>query len=74
MVAALHDLSLAGQFADTLLLLHEGVPVAVGTPVEVLTEEVVREFYGAEVRMVNVDGDDVLIPVRRAARDRRAAW
>jgi len=73
-VSALHDLSLAGQFAEDLLLLHEGVAVAVGSPSEVLTEEVVREFYGAEVRMVNVDGDDVLIPVRRVARDRRAAW
>ena len=33
-----------------------GRAVAVGTPGEVLTEEVVREFFGAEVRLVHVDG------------------
>jgi iron complex transport system ATP-binding protein len=73
-VSALHDLSLAGQFADALLLLHEGVPVAVGAPALVLTEEIVREFYGAEVRLVNVDGGDVVIPVRREGGARRTAW
>ncbi len=70
-VSALHDLSLAGQFADRVLLLHEGVAVAVGSPAEVLTEEIIREFYGAEVRLVSVDGDDVLIPVRKQGRARR---
>jgi ABC-type cobalamin/Fe3+-siderophores transport system ATPase subunit len=67
-VAALHDLSLAGQFADRLLVLHEGVAVASGPPAAVLTEELVREFFGAEVRLVSVDGEDVMIPVRRPGR------
>ncbi|CAN5723005.1 ABC transporter ATP-binding protein [soil metagenome] len=66
-VAALHDLSLAGQFADRLLLLHEGSQVAEGVPSEVLTEQVVREFFGASVRLVPVDGSGhVLVPVRRS--------
>jgi len=66
-VAALHDLSLAGQFADRLLLLHEGNQVAEGVPSEVLTEQVVREFFGASVRLVPVDGSGhVLVPVRRS--------
>lgn len=66
-VAALHDLSLAGQFADRLLLLHEGNQVAEGKPSEVLTEQVVREFFGASVRLVPVDGSGhVLVPVRRS--------
>ena len=65
-VTALHDLSLAGQFADRLLLLHEGNQVAEGAPSEVLTEQVVREFFGASVRLVPVDGSGhVLVPVRR---------
>jgi iron complex transport system ATP-binding protein len=71
-ISALHDLSLAGQFADELLLLHEGAAVAAGSPRTVLTEEIVRAFYGAEVRLVSVDGDEVVIPVRRTQR--RAAW
>jgi len=65
-VSALHDLSLAGQFADRLLLLHEGNQVAEGAPSEVLTEQVVREFFGASVRLVPIDGSGhVLVPVRR---------
>jgi iron complex transport system ATP-binding protein len=65
-VSALHDLSLAGQFADRLLLLHEGNQVAEGPPAEVLTEQVVREFFGASVRLVPIDGSGhVLVPVRR---------
>jgi iron complex transport system ATP-binding protein len=65
-VSALHDLSLAGQFADRLLLLHEGNQVAEGAPDDVLTEQVVREFFGASVRLVPVDGSGhVLVPVRR---------
>jgi len=65
-VSALHDLSLAGQFADRLLLLHEGSQVAEGPPGEVLTEQVVREFFGASVRLVPIDGSGhVLVPVRR---------
>jgi iron complex transport system ATP-binding protein len=65
-VSALHDLSLAGQFADRLLLLHEGNQVAEGPPADVLTEQVVREFFGASVRLVPIDGSGhVLVPVRR---------
>lgn len=65
-VTALHDLSLASQFADRLLLLHEGNQVAEGVPVEVLTEQAVREFFGASVRLVPVEGSGhVLVPIRR---------
>ena len=65
-VSALHDLSLAGQFADRLLVLHEGNQVGEGVPSEVLTEQVVREFFGASVRLVPIDGSGhVLVPIRR---------
>jgi iron complex transport system ATP-binding protein len=65
-VSALHDLSLAGQFADRLLLLHGGNQVAEGVPGDVLTERVVHEFFGASVRLVHVDGSGhVVVPIRR---------
>ena len=38
-LSAMHDLTLAGQFADRLILLGEGRAVAAGKPDEVLTEE-----------------------------------
>ncbi|MGA5761916.1 ABC transporter ATP-binding protein [Nonomuraea bangladeshensis] len=44
-VTALHDLNLAAQYCDQLLLLHEGRLVAAGPPAEVLTEETVEHVY-----------------------------
>ena len=65
-VSALHDLSLAGQFADRLLLLHDGLQVAEGPPGDVLTEQIVHDFFGASVSLVAIEGSGhVLVPVRR---------
>jgi iron complex transport system ATP-binding protein len=60
-LAAMHDLTLAGQYASRLLLLSGGRIVARGAPVEVLTEPLIAEHYGARVRIV----DGAVIPVRR---------
>ena len=64
-VAAMHDLTLAGQFADRLLLMSNGRAVASGTATEVLTEHTISEHYGASVRVVHDDsGGVVVVPVR----------
>jgi iron complex transport system ATP-binding protein len=60
-LAAMHDLTLAGQYASRLLLLSGGRIVARGAPGEVLTEPLIAEHYGARVRIV----DGAVIPVRR---------
>lgn len=44
-----HDLNLASQHCDRLLLLHEGKPFRTGPPGEVLTTEHLRMVYGCEV-------------------------
>jgi iron complex transport system ATP-binding protein len=46
-VSTLHDLTLAGQYAQRLVLLAGGAVVASGTPREVLTAEAVATYYGA---------------------------
>jgi iron complex transport system ATP-binding protein len=65
-LAAMHDLTLAGQYADRLLLLDGGQVVAAGTVDDVLTEELVARHYGASVRVLR-DGAGalVVVPVRR---------
>ena len=60
-LAAMHDLTLAGQYASRLLLLSAGLIVARGAPGEVLTEPLIAEHYGASVRVV----EGAAIPVRR---------
>ncbi|MCW2912720.1 MAG: transporter related protein [Actinomycetia bacterium] len=48
-VTTLHDLSLAGQYADSLLLLSGGRVMAHGPASSVLTSEMVAEHFGAHV-------------------------
>lgn len=44
-----HDLNLAGQYCDRLLLLHAGKPYRTGPPTDVLTVEHLRVAYGCDV-------------------------
>jgi iron complex transport system ATP-binding protein len=66
-VSTMHDLTLAGQYADRLLLLDCGRLVASGNADEVLTRALITEHYGAEVEVVDAPGSGfVVVPVRRA--------
>ncbi|HJT37215.1 MAG TPA: ABC transporter ATP-binding protein [Actinomycetota bacterium] len=69
-VSAMHDLTLAGQFAHTLALMSGGRLITTGDAARVLNVELIREHYGAEVR-VTQDGDDIVVSPVRAARVRR---
>lgn len=48
----LHDLNLAAQYCDRLLLLKEGKPVGEGRPSEVIRSDLIREVYGIEVIII----------------------
>jgi iron complex transport system ATP-binding protein len=63
-LSAMHDLTLAAQYADRLFLLAGGREVARGAPAAVLTEELIGEHYGASVRVVTEDGRVAVVPVR----------
>ncbi len=47
-VAAVHDLELAARFCDRLVLLHEGIVLADGSPEDVLSPEHLRAAYDVE--------------------------
>jgi iron complex transport system ATP-binding protein len=66
-VSALHDLTLAGQFADRLLLLADGRVVALGTTAEVLDEEVLGEAFRCAVRIIRTDDGELVIAPRRTS-------
>ena len=46
-----HDLNLAAEVSDRLLLLAEGRPVRLGTPEDVLEETLLAAVYGCDVRV-----------------------
>jgi iron complex transport system ATP-binding protein len=63
-ISAMHDLSLAGQFADRLLLLDRGRLVADGPASSVLSERSIAAHYGASVRVMREDGGIFVLPRR----------
>ena len=64
-VSAMHDLTLAGQFADRIVLLAGGRVIESGTPEEVLTAAAIGEHYGASVRVLAEGDRPVVVPTRR---------
>lgn len=60
-----HHLNLAARYADTLLLLDHGKPVAHGTPRDVLREEVLSSVFQWPVAVAPWrDGSPQLVPLR----------
>jgi iron complex transport system ATP-binding protein len=64
-LSTMHDLSIAGEYADRMVMLDGGRVVASGTPVEVLTEELLARHYRARVRVIAGENGPVVVPVRR---------
>ena len=65
-VSTLHDLTLAAQYPDRVLLLDNGEVAAVGTPAEVLTADRLSRHYAASVTVLTAeDGSPVVAPRRR---------
>jgi iron complex transport system ATP-binding protein len=64
-VAVLHDLNLASQYCDRIVLLKEGRLRYQGSPREVITAEVVEEIYGIRAVIQNDgEGQPVVLPKR----------
>jgi iron complex transport system ATP-binding protein len=63
-VSTMHDLTLAGQYADRIVLLNEGHVVVDGAASEVLDEAVLARLYGASLRVINDDGVIIVVPRR----------
>lgn len=63
----LHDLNLAARYADHIIAMKNGRIVAEGAARAVVTEELVREVFGLESRVLPdpVSGAPLIIPVGR---------
>jgi iron complex transport system ATP-binding protein len=70
-LAAIHDLSLAALFCDTVHLIAGGRLVAAGPPAAVLTADIVRDAYGTDVLVIDhpETGTPHLIPRRARSAD-----
>ncbi len=63
-VSAIHDLTAAGQFCDSVALIAGGELVRFGSPVDVLTETLLQEIFEPSIRVIEIDGDPVIVSLR----------
>jgi iron complex transport system ATP-binding protein len=64
-LSALHDLTLAAQYADRLVLMAGGKVVAAGAASQVLDPSILRAHYGAEVNVLRDADDNIVVSLRR---------
>jgi iron complex transport system ATP-binding protein len=64
-LSALHDLTLAAQYADRLVLLRDGAVVAQGRSEEVITLDALKAHYGASVSVLHDEDGGVVVAPRR---------
>jgi iron-siderophore transport system ATP-binding protein len=67
LVMVLHDLNQACRYATRIVAMRDGAVVAQGTPGETVTEDLVREVFGLDCRVVPDPETDtpLVIPARR---------
>ncbi|NLP46952.1 MAG: heme ABC transporter ATP-binding protein [Epulopiscium sp.] len=51
-IAVLHDLNIAAEYSDTIILLHKGSVFAMDTPNKVLIPEYIYQVYGINVDII----------------------
>ncbi len=66
-VMVLHDLNLAARYAARLVAMKDGAIAASGTPHEVLTEQLLRDVFDLEARVIDdpVSGTPLVLPLGR---------
>lgn len=69
-IATMHDLNLAAQYFDRLIVLAGGGVVSDGPPIRVMRAEVLEAAYGGKLELVRTPSRDVpiVLPVRGARR------
>lgn len=63
-ISTMHDLTLAAQYGEHIVLIAGGRVIASGPPVQVLTGPHLATHYGAKVDVVRHQGNLVVIPLR----------
>ncbi|HKE67397.1 MAG TPA: ABC transporter ATP-binding protein [Micromonosporaceae bacterium] len=63
-IATMHDLSIAGEYAQRMVLMAGGRVVAAGRPRDVLTQDMLALHYQARVRVIDGEQGPLVVPVR----------
>jgi iron complex transport system ATP-binding protein len=61
-LAIVHDVNLAAQYADAIAILQEGVVVEQGTPDQVLHPALLRDVFGVPMTRLGTSARPILVP------------
>jgi iron complex transport system ATP-binding protein len=63
LIAVIHDINLAIQYADKILFLKDGELAAHGSPATVITEELIKDVFGVKTTIISnpVSGSPLVI-------------
>ena len=71
-VSTMHDLTLAAQYGDRLVLIREGRVVCEGDTAEVMTSENLERYFGARVAVIDGPYGRAIVPYRPRREEPRA--
>jgi iron complex transport system ATP-binding protein len=76
-VLVLHDIDQAARYADHMVALRDGAIHAMGSPEQVVTEDLLAEVFGIDAEVESTDHGPRVVPLRPhqgdgAERDERS--
>ncbi|MEW8955678.1 ABC transporter ATP-binding protein [Clostridium sp.] len=66
-ICVLHDLNIAAQYSDEIILLNKGEVFKKGHPSEVITKDILREIYGMEFHIMKnpINSSPLILPYNK---------
>jgi iron complex transport system ATP-binding protein len=66
-IMVLHDLNLAVRYSDWLVVMREGAIIREGTPIDVITTELLQDAFGLQSQVITdpVSGGPMIVPIGR---------
>lgn len=62
-IMVLHDINQAMYYSDEIIGLKNGKVLVKGDAKEVITEKVIEDLYGVHLKIINLDGEKVIMNV-----------
>ena len=63
-IIVMHDLMLVARYCDNVILMKDGAIYAVGTPLDTITEENIRQIYGIHTRIIHGEDGMIIVPLK----------
>jgi iron complex transport system ATP-binding protein len=65
-LVVIHDLNVAQQYCDQLILMDKGKIIKKDIPINVLTDEILRETYNIKATRLKTNDQNIIVPTSLA--------